>query len=69
MTFEFSVVPVDLVAGVIVSFFLTKGERTESNNYKSISLIVLARKIYARMLLCMIHRVTKDLIKNAKGVF
>ena len=46
-----------------------KGERTECRSYKRISQLSLVRKIYARILVDLVHRVTECLTDNDQGGF
>ena len=53
MTFE-SGVPEDGRSAMIVSLYKGKGERTESENYRGISLLSMMGKVYSDIL---VHRV------------
>ena len=48
MAFESGVVPEDWRSDAIVPLYKGKGERTEYNNYRGISLLSVAGKIYGR---------------------
>ena len=50
MAFESGVVPEDWRSAVIVPLYKGKGERTECKNYRGISFLSVAGKIYARIL-------------------
>ena len=50
MDFEIVVVPEDWRSAVIVSMYKGKRKRTECRNYRGISLLSVAGKIYARIL-------------------
>ena len=51
MAFESDVVPEDWKSDVIVPLYKGKGERNECKNYRGISLISVAGKIYAGILI------------------
>ena len=63
MAFESGVVPDDWRSAVIVPLYNDKGDRTESSNYRGISLLSVVGKIYAGIL---IDRVRK--VAEGKGV-
>ena len=50
MAFESDVVPENCRSAVIVQLYEGKGERTESKNYRGISLLSLVGKIHAGIL-------------------
>ena len=54
---------------MIVPLYEDKGERTECNNYRSISLLSVARKIYAWILVDRVRKVTEDLIDDEQWGF
>ena len=61
MAFESGVVLKDLRSAVIVILYKSKGERAECNNYSSISLLSVVGKIYARILVDRVCKVTEGL--------
>ena len=67
MAFESSVVPEEWRPVVIVPPYKGKGERTECKNYRGISFLNAVGKIYAGLLVDMIHRVTGGLIDDKQG--
>ena len=69
MTFESCVVPEDWRSAVIVPLYRGKGERTECESYTGISLLTVARKIYAVILVDKLRRVTGGLIDDEQGGF
>ena len=69
MAFESGVVPENWIYVVIILFFKGKGERTEYNNYRGMSLLSGAKKIYAEILVDRIHKVTEGLIDIEQGGF
>ena len=50
IAFESGVVPEDWRSAVVIPLYKGKGERTECNNYRSISLFSVVGKIYAGIL-------------------
>ena len=58
MAFEGSVVPEVRISAVIVPLYKGKGERNESKNFRGISLLIYAGKIYVGILVNRIPRVT-----------
>ena len=64
MALENVVVPEDWRPAVIVSLYKGKGEKTECKNYRSISLLIVVRKIYAGILVDRVYKVTEDLIDD-----
>ena len=66
MAFESAVVPEDRRSAEIVPLYKGKGERTEFENYRGISLLSVVRKIYAGLLV-VVHRVTGGLIDDEQG--
>ena len=50
MAFESDVMPENCRSAVIVQLYEGKGDRTESKNYRGISLLSLVGKIYAGIL-------------------
>ena len=69
MSFESGVVPEGWRSAVIVPLYKGKGERTECSNYRGISLLSVARKIYAEILVDRISKVTESLIDDEQGRF
>ena len=69
IAFERSVVPEDWRSAVIVPLYKGKGERTESKNYRSISLLSLVRKIYVGILVDRVCILTEGLIDDEQGGF
>ena len=66
-TFENGVRPEDWVSAVIVPLYKGKGNRTECKNYRGISLLSVVGKIYARILVDRVRRVTGSLIDDDLG--
>ena len=56
MAFESGVVPEDRRSAVIVPLYEDKGERTECSNNRSISLLSVAGKIYAGILVKRVRK-------------
>ena len=50
MAFESGLMPEDWRSAVIVPLYKSKGEKTECNNYKGISLLNVVGKIYEGIL-------------------
>ena len=69
MAFETCVVLEDWRSAVIVPLYKGKGERTEFKNYRGISLLSVAGKIYAGVIVDRIRRVTGGLIDDEQGDF
>ena len=69
MAFESGVVPEDWRSAVIVLMYKSKGERTECSIYRGISLLRVIRKIYARIQVDRVRKVTEDLIDDEQGRF
>ena len=70
MAFESGVVPGDWRSAVIVPLYKGKGERTECKNYRCISILSMARKIYAGIILVdRVCRVTRGLIDDEQESF
>ena len=67
MAFESGAVPEDWRSAAIVPLYKGKGERTEYNNYRGISLLNVVGKIYAGILVDSVSRVTGDLIDDEQG--
>ena len=61
MSFESGVVPEDWRSAVIVPLYKGKGERKECSNYRGISLLSLAGKIHAGILVDRVRKVTEGL--------
>ena len=61
--------PGDWRSSVIVPLYKGKGERTECKNYRGISLLSVAGKIYSGILVDRVRRVTGDLIEDEQGGF
>ena len=61
--------PVDWRSAVIVPLYKGKRERNECKNYRGISLLTGARKIYAENLKDRVQRVTGVLIDGEQGGF
>ena len=64
MDFESGFVPEDWRSAVIVPLYKDKGERTKCKNYRGISLLNVAGKVYPWILIDRVHRVTGALIDN-----
>ena len=58
MAFESGTVPEDWRSAVIIPLYKGKGERTECKNYRGISLLSVVGKIYARIVVDRVHKVT-----------
>ena len=69
MTFESGVVPEDWRSAVFVPLYKGKGERTEYNNYKGITLLSVVGKIYAGILVDRGRKVTGAFIDDEQGGF
>ena len=69
MAFESGVVPEDWRSALIVPLHKGKGERTECKNYKGVSFLSVAGKIYADILVDRVRRVTGGLINDDQGGF
>ena len=54
---------------MIVSLYKGKGERTECKKYRGTSLLSVAGKIYAGILVDGVNRVTGGLINDEQGGF
>ena len=54
---------------MIVPLYKDKGERTESKNYRDISLLNVVGNIYAGIFVDIVHKVTEDLIDDEQRVF
>ena len=67
MAFESGVVPEDWRSAVIVPLYKSKGNMTECKNYRGISLLSVAGKIYTGILVDRVSRVTKGLIDDEEG--
>ena len=67
MTFESGVVPEDERSTVIVPLYKGKGEINELKNYRGISLLSVVGRIYTRILIDRVHRVTGGLIDDEQG--
>ena len=66
MAFASVVVPEDWRSPVIVPLYKGIGERTEFKNYRGISLLNVVGKIYVRILVDRVRRVTGVLIEDEK---
>ena len=64
ITFDSFGVPEDWISAVIVPLYRGKGERTECENYRGVSLLSVVRKIYAGILVDRVRRVTGGLIDD-----
>ena len=69
MAFENDVVPEDFRSAVIVPLLKGKGEMIKCKNYRGISLLSVAFKIYADILVDRICTVTGGLIDHKQGGF
>ena len=69
MAFESGVVPDDWRSAVIVPLYNDKGDRTESSNYRGISLLSVVGKIYAGILIDRVRKVAEGLIDDEQGGF
>ena len=69
MAFESGVVPEYWTSAVIVPLYKGKGERTECNNYRGISMLSVVGKIYTQILVDRIRRLTEGLIDDEQGGF
>ena len=69
MDFESGGVPEDWRSSVIVPLYKGKGEKTECKNYRGISLLIVVGKIYVRILVDRVRRVTGDLNEDEQGGF
>ena len=67
VAFETSIVLEDW-RSVFVPLYKSKGERTEFKNYGDIILLSVFEKIYARILVYRVSRVTEGLIDDKQGV-
>ena len=67
MAFESCVVPDDGRSAVIVPLY--KGKRNECKNYRGISLLSVFGKLYARILVDRVCRLTGGLIEDEQGTF
>ena len=63
------VVPEDWRSAMIVPFYKGKGEGTECNNYRGISLLSVVGKIYIGILVDRIRKVTEGFIGDEQGGF
>ena len=69
MAFESGFAPEDWRSAVIFPLYKGKGERTESRNYRGISFSSVVEKMYARILVDRIRRVTGGLIDEKQRGF
>ena len=69
MAFKSGVVPEDWRSAVVVPLYKGKGERSECKNYRGISLLSVVGKIYARVLVDRVRRVTEGLIDDVPDKF
>ena len=69
MAFESAVVTEEWRSALIVPLYRGKGERTECSNYRGISLLSVVGKIYAGILVDIVHKVTEGLIDDKQGGF
>ena len=67
MAFESGVVAEDWRSAVIVPLYKGNGEVTECSNYKSITVISVVGKIYARILVDIVRKVTDGFTNDEKG--
>ena len=56
--------PEDWRYNVIAPLYKGKGKRTECRNYRDIRLLSVIEKIYVRILVDRVRRVTEDLIDD-----
>ena len=69
MAFENGVVSEDWRSAVIVPLYRGKGERNECKSYRGISSLSVVRKIYVRILVDTVCRVTGSLIDDEQRGF
>ena len=69
MALESSVAPEDWMSAMIVPLYEGKGERTECSNYRGLSLLSMFGKIYARILVDRVCKVTESLTDDECGSF
>ena len=69
MAFENGFVPENWRSAVIFPLYKGKGGRTECRNYRGISLLSVVEKMYARILVDRIRRMTGGLIVERQGGF
>ena len=69
IAFESGVVMEDWRSAVIVTLYKGKVESTECNNYRGNTLLTVVRKIYARIQVDRVHRVTEGLTDDEQGGF
>ena len=69
MAFEIGVVHKDLICAVIAPLYKDKGERNECKKYRGISLLSVVGKIYARILIDRVCRMTRGLIDDEQDGF
>ena len=67
MSFESGVVSEKWRSAVIAPLYKGKGERIECKNYRGISLLSMVVKIYLRILLDRVRRVTEGLTDDEQG--
>jgi len=67
--FECGRVPEDWKNAVIVPLYKGKGERSECKNYRGISLLSVVGKVYARVLMERVRRITEGLMDDEQGGF
>ena len=68
MTFESFVVPKDRRSAEIVPLYKGKGKKSECKKYRFISVLSVIGKIYERILVARVRRVTEDLNNDKRGV-
>ena len=69
MAFESDVVANDCRSAMIVRLYKVKGESTECENYRGISLLSMVGKIYVGILVDRVCRMTGVLIDDEQGGF
>ena len=69
MAFESGVVPEGWRYAVIILLYKGKGEGTECKNYKGLSLLSVAGKIYAGVIVDKVRRVIEGLTDDEQGGF
>ena len=67
MAFESGVVPEDWRSALLVLLYKGKGEWTECKNYRGINLLSVLGKVYERILVDRVCRVTEVSLMMSKG--
>ena len=67
-TFSSGKVPNDWKNAVIVPLFKGKGCNDECKNYKGISLLSVAGKVYARVLMERVRKISERIMNDEQGV-